>query len=47
MEALLIEMRHEQDVKLKRIASLEQQVAELTAHVRATANRHGSTRGKR
>lgn len=39
MEALLIEMRHEQDVKLKRIRALERQIGELSEHVRATANR--------
>jgi hypothetical protein len=33
MEALLIEMRHEQDVKLKRISALQEQVATLTENV--------------
>jgi len=36
MEDLLIEMRHEQDVKLKRIISLQEQVDGLTEHVRAS-----------
>jgi hypothetical protein len=35
MEALLIEMRHEQDVKLKRITTLQVQVDALTEHVKA------------
>jgi hypothetical protein len=34
MEDLLIEMRNEQDVKLKKINKLQQQVDELTAAVR-------------
>jgi len=34
MEDLLIEMRHEQDVKLKKINKLQQQVDELTATLR-------------
>jgi len=46
MEALLIEMRHEQDVKLKRIGALQRQLDELTEHVRATAKRRRSTRRK-
>ena len=33
MEALLIEMRHEQDVKLKRITGLQEQVGILTEQV--------------
>lgn len=33
MEALLIEMRHEQDVKLKRITGLQEQVDTLSEHV--------------
>ena len=46
MEALLIEMRHEQDVKLKRIRALELQLTELIGHVKATANRRRATRRK-
>jgi hypothetical protein len=46
MEALLIEMRHEQDVKLKRLRAIEQQLDELTEHVRALANGRQSTRRK-
>jgi ATP-dependent 26S proteasome regulatory subunit len=46
MEALLIEMRHEQDVKLKRIGALERQIGELTEYVRASASRRPSTRRK-
>ena len=38
MEDLLIEMRNEQDVKLKKINKLQQQVDELTAALR---QRHG------
>jgi hypothetical protein len=34
MEALLIEMRHEQDVKLKKLNALEIQLETLTEHVR-------------
>jgi hypothetical protein len=34
MEALLIEMRHEQDVKLKRITGLQEQVDTLSEHVK-------------
>ncbi len=34
MEDLLIEMRHEQDVKLKKINKLQQQVDELAASLR-------------
>jgi hypothetical protein len=34
MEDLLIEMRNEQDVKLKKINKLQQQVDELTATLR-------------
>jgi hypothetical protein len=37
MEALLLEMRHEQDVKLKHIVKLEEQLEALTDRV--TANR--------
>ena len=37
MEALLIEMRHEQDVKLKRIISLQNQLETLTDHVRVNS----------
>jgi hypothetical protein len=33
IEALLIEMRHEQDVKLRRIAALQAQLDALTEHV--------------
>jgi hypothetical protein len=44
MEALLIEMRHEQDVKLKRIGALERQIGELTEYIRASANRRPSRR---
>jgi hypothetical protein len=46
MEALLIEMRHEQDVKFKRLAALQAQidgVAERIEHSRATL-RHPSRR---
>jgi len=34
MEDLLIEMRHEQDVKLKKINKLQEQIDELTATLR-------------
>jgi hypothetical protein len=48
MEALLIEMRHEQDVKLKRIISLQDQIDKLTEHVRANrATARRSPRGKK
>jgi hypothetical protein len=33
MEALLIEMRHEQDVHLKRLTELQEQIDNLTEHV--------------
>jgi hypothetical protein len=33
MEALLIEMRHEQDVQLKRAAALQSRLDTLTEHV--------------
>jgi len=33
IEALLIEMRHEQDVQLKRSAALQRQFDELAGHV--------------
>ena len=36
MEALLLEMRHEQDVKLKKLNELEVQLETLTEHVRVT-----------
>ena len=40
MEALLIEMRHEQDVQLRRVTSLQSQLDILTEHVRINlANR--------
>jgi predicted nucleic acid-binding Zn-ribbon protein len=49
MEALLKEMRHEQDVKLKRITAVQRQLEILTEHVRVnSANiRRISQRGKR
>jgi hypothetical protein len=34
MEALLFEMRHEQDVQLKRVSSLQAQLETLTEYVR-------------
>jgi len=34
IEALLLEMRHEQDVKLKKLKELEIQLETLTEHVR-------------
>jgi hypothetical protein len=34
MEALLFEMRHEQDVQLKRVTSLQAQLETLTEYVR-------------
>jgi hypothetical protein len=37
IEALLIEMRHEQDVQLKRISSLQALLDTLTEHVRVNA----------
>jgi hypothetical protein len=37
MEALLIEMRHEQDVKLKRIIALQVQLETLTEVVRGNS----------
>lgn len=37
IEALLIEMRHEQDVKLKRITELQEQVDVLTEHVKVNS----------
>jgi hypothetical protein len=37
MEALLIEMRHEQDVKLKRIIALQVQLETLTQVVRGNS----------
>jgi hypothetical protein len=45
MEALLIEMRHEQDVQLKRVTSLEAKLDALTEHV--TNIQHSSLRKKR
>ena len=39
MEGLLIEMRYEQDVKLKRIAALQTQLDALTEHVRIGLSR--------
>jgi hypothetical protein len=36
IEALLIEMRHEQDVQLKRTTSLQAQLDALTEHVSVT-----------
>jgi hypothetical protein len=43
MEALLIEMRHEQDVKLKRIISLEVQLDAIAEDIRLTRGaRHGA-----
>jgi LmbE family N-acetylglucosaminyl deacetylase len=35
VEALLIEVRHEQDVKLKKIAALQSQLDTLNEYVRA------------
>jgi hypothetical protein len=35
MEALLFEMRHEQDVKLKKINAIRSQIESLTEHVTA------------
>ena len=46
MEALLLEMRHEQDVKLRRIGSLEAKLETLTEDVRANTRRL-SRRGNR
>jgi hypothetical protein len=37
MEALLIEMRHEQDVQLKRSIALEEQLDTLTEHVKVNS----------
>jgi hypothetical protein len=37
IEALLIEMRHEQDVQLKRVTSLQALLDTLTEHVRVNA----------
>ena len=37
MEALLIEMRSEQDIKLKRITALQAQIDSLTEHVRVNS----------
>ena len=39
MEDLLIEMRHEQDVKLKKINKLQEQIDELTATLRLRRDR--------
>jgi hypothetical protein len=39
MEALLIEMRHEQDVQLKRVTSLQSNFEALTDHVRVSLRR--------
>ena len=48
MEALLIEMRYEQDVQLRRAAALQTQLDTLTELVSQTANhRAASHRGER
>ena len=39
MEALLIEMRHEQDVQLKRLTALQRRVDVLTDHVSVNLRR--------
>jgi hypothetical protein len=46
IEALLIEMRHEQDVQLKRVTSLQVRLDTLTEHV-ANMQRISSRRKKR
>jgi hypothetical protein len=46
MESILIEMRHEQDIKLKRIGAIERRLDELTYHVEAIADGRRSTRRK-
>jgi hypothetical protein len=45
IEALLIEIRYEQDVQLKRVTSLEAKLVALTEHV--TNIQHTSIRKKR
>ena len=49
MEALLIEMRYEQDVKLKRLNALQEQVDTLTEQVKIvnTTMRRALTQQKR
>ena len=46
MEALLIEMRHEQDVQLKRMTGLQVRLDAVTDHVYSTNNRRMSQRRK-
>lgn len=44
IEGLLVEMRYEQDVKLKRIAKLQAQLDALTEHVRIGFARRSRSR---
>jgi hypothetical protein len=49
MEAILIEMRHEEDIRLKRINAIQTQLDTLTEHVRVNGTniRRLSLPGKR